>query len=98
MSDTESILNQLKEEIAGIKSGPAISNVGEVIRVGDGVATIRGLSDVRYSEMLEFETEIDGSPVLGTAIGVDETGALLLRIDNGTMLAVTSASSLRERM
>ncbi len=76
--DTESILNQLKEEIAGIKSGPAIRNVGEVIRMGDGVATIRGLSDCRYSEMLEFETE-DGK-VLGLALNLEESsvGAIVL--------------------
>src|SRR5581483_7847165 len=76
--EIDSILNELKEEIAGIKSGPSISNVGEVMRVGDGVASIRGLSEVRYSEMLEFETE-DGK-ILGLALNLEESsvGAIVL--------------------
>ncbi len=81
MTDTESILNQLEDEIAGIKSGATTSNVGEVIRVGDGVATIRGLSDVRYSEMLEFETEDQQhGKILGLALNLEESsvGAIIL--------------------
>ncbi len=78
MKDTESILNELKKEIADIKSGPTISNVGEVLRVGDGVAIIRGLSEVRYSEMLEFETK-EGK-ILGLTLNLEESsvGAIVL--------------------
>ena len=43
-----------------------------------------------------FESEIDGETRHGTAVGVDETGALLLRWDNGTIAPVTSATSLRD--
>jgi F0F1-type ATP synthase alpha subunit len=40
------ILEQLKEEIAGIKSGAKVDRVGIVIRTGDGVAEIKGLEGV----------------------------------------------------
>jgi BirA family biotin operon repressor/biotin-[acetyl-CoA-carboxylase] ligase len=43
-----------------------------------------------------FETEWNGVQVTGTAEGIDGEGALLLRLDDGTPIAVTSASSLRE--
>ena len=50
------ILQQLKDEVQKLKRGPEIEHVGEVIRAGDGVAEIRGLTNVLYSEIVEFET------------------------------------------
>jgi len=49
------ILEQLKNEISGLKTGVEIENVGQVVKIGDGVAEIKGLSKVMYSEFLEFE-------------------------------------------
>lgn len=43
-----------------------------------------------------FQTELDGNVVIGVAIGVDETGALLLQIADGRVITVTSASSLQQ--
>ena len=43
-----------------------------------------------------YETEWNGVPVIGTAEGIDDEGALLLRLDSGMLVAVTSASTLRE--
>ncbi len=43
-----------------------------------------------------FETIIDGETRRGTAVGVDDTGALLLRWEDGTIEPVTSATSLRD--
>ena len=48
------IIEQLKEEVQKLKKGPEIERVGTVIRAGDGVAEIRGLSGVLYSEIVEF--------------------------------------------
>ena len=50
------IIQQLKEEVLKLKRGPEMERVGTVIRAGDGVAEIRGLSGVMYSEIVEFET------------------------------------------
>lgn len=55
------ILEQLKDEISGITVGSKSSNVGTVIRSGDGVAEIKGLSGVMYSELLEFEEAPEAS-------------------------------------
>ena len=60
----------LKEEIK--KYGEQVGEVGEegigtVVEVGDGTARIRGLNDVVYNEMLEFE-----NGELGIALNVEE--------------------------
>lgn len=41
-----------------------------------------------------FQTEWDGVPVMGTALGVDGRGALCLRLDDGRVVPVSSATSL----
>ncbi len=43
-----------------------------------------------------YETEWNGAVATGKAEGIDDAGALLLRLDNGSLAAVTSATSLRE--
>jgi BirA family biotin operon repressor/biotin-[acetyl-CoA-carboxylase] ligase len=43
-----------------------------------------------------FQADWNGATGVGTAEGIDDEGALLLRLDNGAVIAVTSASSLRE--
>src|SRR3989344_8180874 len=70
MTDKDVILKQLKEEISGLTTGPKLEHVGTVTRVGDGVAEIHGLSNVMYSELLEFQTE--GALVLGQALNLEE--------------------------
>ena len=64
------IIEQLKEEVQRLKRGPATLHVGEVIRAGDGVAEIRGLNDVLYSEIIEFETG-DGR-ISGMVLNLEE--------------------------
>ena len=43
-----------------------------------------------------FATAWEGVAVTGTAEGINDQGALLLRLEDGTLATVTSASSLRE--
>ena len=64
------IIEQLKEEVQKLKHGPTLMHVGEVTRAGDGVAEIRGLHDVQYSEIIEFETP-DGA-VSGMVLNLEE--------------------------
>src|SRR3989344_8562063 len=64
------ILEQLKDEVKKLKRGAEVERVGEVIRAGDGVAEIRGLSGVMYSEIVEFETP-EGA-VQGMALNLEE--------------------------
>ena len=44
----------LKQQIAGFQQQMTVSNVGTVVSVGDGIATVYGLSQVMASELVEF--------------------------------------------
>ncbi len=108
--DKDLILEQLKSEISGLKVGPSVKTVGEVTKVGDGVAKIKGLSDVRSAEMLEFHIS-DGDKVLGLALNLEEdsVGAIVLGDSNkikegqavkatGTILSIPVGENLVGRV
>lgn len=74
------ILTQLKSRIESFKTDSKMESVGNVLTVGDGIAKITGLSNVKASEMLEFP-----GGVLGVALNLeqDSIGAILLGSDTG---------------
>ena len=57
----------LKEEIKNFGSKASVEETGKVISVGDGVARIYGLDNVRSGEMVEFQ---DG--IRGVALNLEE--------------------------
>ncbi len=65
----------LKQEIKGIDTRVELEEVGTVLQVGDGIARIHGLTDVRSNELVEFERGI-----LGIVLNLEEdnVGAVLL--------------------
>lgn len=75
----ESIIEAIKSELRSLKAAEGTQHVGAVQKFADGVATIRGLSEVRYNEMIEF-TDSKGINVLGVALNLEEdsVGAILL--------------------
>jgi F-type H+-transporting ATPase subunit alpha len=48
------ISDLLKQQIEGFSEDATVTNVGQVIGVGDGVATVYGLSRAMQSELVEF--------------------------------------------
>ena len=48
------IVDILKQQIAGAQDQVTVSNVGTVVEVGDGIARAYGLTQVMYSELVEF--------------------------------------------
>ena len=54
------ITKLLKEEIKKYGDESEISEVGQVISVGDGIARIYGLDNVQAGEMVEFPGGIRG--------------------------------------
>ena len=65
----------LKEQLKGIKTDIELEEVGSVLQVGDGIARIHGLNNVRANEMIEFD-----SGVIGIVLNLEEdnVGAVLL--------------------
>ncbi len=51
----QNFIEQFKKEIEGFAPSEAPKNTGTVIRVGDGVAEIEGLSGAVMSEMIRFD-------------------------------------------
>ena len=62
------ISDLLKQQIQGFSDTATVSNVGQVIAVGDGVATVHGLSQAMQSELVEFTK--DGT--LGLVLNLEE--------------------------
>src|ERR1044072_458612 len=54
------ITSVLKQEIAGFEQKLAVSEVGTVIEVGDGIARIYGLRNAMAGELLQFENGVMG--------------------------------------
>ena len=57
---TDEITNVIKQEIQRYSTRMDVSQVGQVIEVGDGIARIYGLSQAMAGEMLEFQIERRG--------------------------------------
>ncbi|MEA3293333.1 MAG: F0F1 ATP synthase subunit alpha [Patescibacteria group bacterium] len=90
MSEQQLIIEKLRREIEKTQSEIKVSNVGQVIKVADGIAQISGLTDVMASEILEFPNN-----VLGLALNLEETsvGAIILgeweKIKSGDLVKTT---------
>ena len=71
---TDQISSLLKDQLNELKIDLDISEVGEVIYVGDGVSRIQGLENVLSSELLEFPNNVFG---MAMNLEEDNVGAVL---------------------
>ncbi|MEA4813736.1 MAG: F0F1 ATP synthase subunit alpha [Oscillospiraceae bacterium] len=58
--DSQKIISVLKSEIENYNSAAKAEDVGKITTLGDGVATIYGLQNAKYGELLEFENGTRG--------------------------------------
>ena len=65
----------LRSQIQDFDASMRMTNVGNVIEVGDGIATVYGLSDVRANELVEFQT---GSMGMAFNLQEDSVGVIIL--------------------
>ena len=73
----------IKDQIANFGAEAQVSEVGQVLSVGDGIARVHGLDNVQAGEMVEFPGGIKGM-------------ALNLETDNVGIVIFGSDSSIRE--
>jgi F-type H+-transporting ATPase subunit alpha len=64
----------IRQQIENFESGVTVTEVGTVIKVGDGIAEIHGLEKVMAGELLEFPHEVRG---LALNLEEDKVGAVL---------------------
>lgn len=87
---TNILISKIEQEIKGLKFTTTRQNIGVVQEVGDGVAKIEGLSEVSYSELLDF-----GGGIFGLALNLEQysVGAVLFgdftKVKEGTEVKTT---------
>ncbi|MCE5299294.1 MAG: F0F1 ATP synthase subunit alpha, partial [Spirochaetia bacterium] len=76
----EEITNIIKAQLEKYEAKVELTEVGQVIQVGDGIARVYGLDNVMSMELLEFP-----GPVFGLALNLerDNVGVVLMGDDKG---------------
>lgn len=70
----------LREQLSGVSTEASLEEVGTVLQVGDGIARLYGLSNVRSGELIEFENGLQG---IVLNLEEDNVGAVLLGSSEG---------------
>ncbi|ORE93446.1 F0F1 ATP synthase subunit alpha [Acuticoccus yangtzensis] len=68
----------LKDQIANFGSDVEVSEVGQVLSIGDGIARVYGLDKVQAGELVEFE---DGTRGMALNLEVDNVGVVVFGDD-----------------
>ncbi|MDR2201087.1 MAG: F0F1 ATP synthase subunit alpha [Puniceicoccales bacterium] len=86
---TESIINQIRQEILSSHLALGKKNVGTIVSIADGIAILNGLSDVMYNEMIDF-----ANGIFGVALNLEEdfVGIVLLG-EHGNLKAGDQATA-----
>jgi len=74
------IISVLKNEIENYDIKTTINETGAIIQIGDGIATIYGLENAMYGELVEFETGVNG---IVQNLEMNTIGVVLLGSDYG---------------
>lgn len=80
MSGASEIASVLEAKIAEAKADINVSEVGRVLSVGDGIARVYGLDNVKYNEMVEFPNGVKG---MALNLEEDNVGVVLFGDDTG---------------
>jgi F-type H+-transporting ATPase subunit alpha len=65
----------LREQLNNFNAGVDLEEVGTVLQVGDGIARVYGLGNVRYGELVEFE---NGVRAIALNLEEDNVGVVLM--------------------
>ena len=80
-SDTHGdIISVLRTEVRDFDVRSGATETGFITRIGDGIATVRGMNAVMYGELVEFETGIRG---IVQNLEENTVGVVLLGDDHG---------------
>ena len=77
MLNPSEISDILKQELDNVNSQVKFDEVGTVLEVGDGVAHVYGLENVRSNELVEFE-----NGVKGVALNLEESNVGVVLLNN----------------
>ena len=77
MINPSEISEVLKQQLENVNSKVSFEETGVVLEVGDGVAHVYGLDNVRANELVEFE-----NGVTGVALNLEESNVGVILFDN----------------
>ena len=77
MINPSEISDILKQQLADAQQEASFQEVGTVLEVGDGVAHVYGLENVKANELVEFE-----NGVTGVAMNLEESNVGVILLDN----------------
>ncbi len=78
--DSQKIISVLKSEIENYDNTAKTEEVGRILSIGDGIATIYGLQHAKYGELLEFENGTEGMVL---SLEQKTVGCVLFGTQNG---------------
>jgi F-type H+/Na+-transporting ATPase subunit alpha len=65
----------LRQQLSNFNAGADMEEIGSVLQVGDGIARVYGLGNVRYGELVEFE---NGVRAIALNLEEDNVGVVLM--------------------
>ena len=65
----------LRQQLGGFDSAVELEEIGTVLQIGDGIARVYGLGNVRYGELVEFE---NGTRAIALNLEEDNVGVVLM--------------------
>ncbi|MDQ6609340.1 MAG: F0F1 ATP synthase subunit alpha, partial [Bacteroidota bacterium] len=78
----------LRQQLGGFNAGADLEEVGTVLQMGDGIARVYGLGNVRAGELVEFENGVQG---IALNLEEDNVGVVLM----GEMGTLQEGSKVR---
>ena len=80
LASSDEVIDLLRTEIDAAAFDGKDHEVGEILRVGDGVATVNGIRHAGYGEIVQFESGVKG---MVQDIRKEEIGVILLGSEKG---------------
>jgi F-type H+/Na+-transporting ATPase subunit alpha len=71
----------LRQQLSGFTAGANLEEVGTVLQIGDGIARVYGLGNVRAGELVKFENGVEG---IALNLEEDNVGVVLMG-DTGSL-------------
>jgi F-type H+/Na+-transporting ATPase subunit alpha len=84
----EEISSILRQQLSNFNAGTDLQEVGTVLQVGDGIARVYGLNNVRSGELVEFE---NGVRAIALNLEEDNVGVVLM----GNSAGISEGSTVR---